>query len=209
MRLLFFTLLLVNVAAFAYYTYHEQGVGPNKPANPELNAERIHLVTADQSAGKPSSASDKSTCWIWNGFKSEELNQARAALDSLALGDKLTQPTNVEFWLYIPPLKNKPEALKKIAELKSLKVTDGVVVEERGKWQFSISIATYPTEDAATVRLNQLKEKGVKTAKILKRDAAGDGFIIQQADANIVTALNKLQTRFSETTLKQSECKTP
>ena len=209
MRLLFFIMLLVNVAAFAYFTFREQGVGQNKPALPALNAERIRLLNADQRAGNHANSLDQPTCWLWSGFKPEELEPARAELDKLALGDKLTQPLKEEFWLYIAPLKNKQEAEKKLAELKALTIEDGTLLEERDKWRFAISFAVYPTEDVATVRLNQLKEKGVKSAKILKRDVAGDTFVIQRADEKIASDLSTLQARFAETVLKQFECKTP
>ena len=206
MRLLFFIMLLVNAAAFAYFTFREEGVSPNKAALPALNAERIRLVNADPVAGQRSNSAEQ-TCWVWSGFKSEELGPARAELDRLALGDKLTQPLKEEFWLYIAPLKSKQESEKKLAELKALTIDDAVLMEERGKWQFAISFAAYPSEDAATIRLNQLKEKGVKSAKILKREVPGDTFAIQQADKKIVSDLSKLQARFGDTTLKQ--CETP
>ena len=208
MRLLFFVFLLVNVMAFAYYAYREQGGEPKKPALPELNAERIRLVGVEQ-ANKKNDSSEKLTCWSWSGLNPGSMDQARIALGNLALGGKLTQPIKEEFWVYIPPLKNKQDAAKKMAELKALTITEGVAMEDHGKWRLAISIAAYPTEEAATVRLNQLKEKGVKTAKILKRDVVGDTFVIQQADEKTVSALSKLQAQFAETALKQVECKTP
>lgn len=206
MRLLFFIMLLVNAAAFAYFTFREEGASPNKAALPALNAERIRLVNGDPVTDTRSGAVEQ-TCWLWSGFKPEELAPARAELDRLALGDKLTQPLKEEFWLYIAPLKSKQEAEKKLAELKTLTIDDGVLMEERGKWQFAISFAAYPSEDAATVRFNQLKERGVKSAKILKREVPGDTFVIQQADKKIASDLSKLQARFGDTTLKQ--CETP
>lgn len=209
MRLLFFILLLVNVMAFAYYSYREQGASQNKPVLPELNAERIHFVNTTQVGGNLSSPSDKLTCWVWSGFKPENRDAARAALNDLALGSRLTQPSKEEFWVYIPPLKNKQEAEKKLAELKSLKITDASFVDEPGKWRFAISLATDPTEEAATVHLNQLKEKGVKSAKVLKREVVGDAFVMQLLDEKNASAVNKLQTQFSETSLKQVECKAP
>ncbi len=209
MRLLFFILLLVNVMAFAFYAYRDQGANSSKPALPELNADRIRLQGAAPAGGTVNSVSEKPTCWAWSGFKPENRDAARAALDELALGDKLTQPSKEEFWVYIPPLKNKQEAEKKLDELKALTITDAKLVDEGGKWRFAISLAIDPSEDAATVHLNQLKEKGVKSAKVLKREAVGDTFVIQQAGEKNVAALKALQTRFGETSLKQIECQAP
>ena len=208
MRLLFFILLLANVAAFGYFTYHEQGVGNGKFGHPTLNAERIRQVSPEQmaaNAGTPNS-SPKLSCWVWGGFKPADLSAARAALDKLALGDKLTQPSQEEFWLYIPPLKNKKEAEKKLEELKSLNIDDGKLVDEAGKGHFAISFSAYPTEDAATVRLNQLKEKGVKSAKVVKRDAPGSTFMLKQIDEKIVAQLNQLKTSYAGSELKETEC---
>jgi hypothetical protein len=207
-RLLFFILLLVNVTVFATFVLRGQAQTPDRPAQPALNPERIRLASEVQPGGI-SAPSDKRSCWVWSGFKPEQMGPAREALDQLTLGDRLTQPVNTEYWLYIPPLKNKLEAEKKLAELKALTITDGNLLIESGKWRFAISFSAYPSEDAATVRLNQLKEKGVKSAKILKRAAPGDRFLIQQADEKIGAALNQLQTRFGETSLKEVECKAP
>jgi hypothetical protein len=205
-RLLFFILLLANVAAFGYFTYHEQSVGNGKLGHPALNAERIHQVSPEQLAANASNSSLKLSCWVWGGFKPTDLPTVRAAFDKLALGDKLTQPSQEEFWLYIPPLKNKKEAEKKLEELKSLNINDGNLVDEAGKWHFAISFGAYPAEDTATVRLNQIKEKGVKSAKVVKREAPGSAFMLKQIDEKIVAELNQLKASYAGTELKETEC---
>ena len=212
MRLLFFILLLVNVAVFGYFTYRDQGSANLKPQRPPVNADRIRLVNpADVPAptGKPGAAAPKLACMEWSGFKPEEIDPARQALDKLALGDKLTRPKVDEYWLYIPPPKNKKEAQKKLEELVGLGIEDGQLVEEAGKWRWAISFAAHPSEEAAIVRLNQLKEKGVKSAKILKRDALGNVFHILQADEKLSAELNQLKAAYAGTELKEIECKSP
>lgn len=200
--------LLINVAAFAYFTYREQGAIQNKPVLPALNAERIQVLKADATGGsQPDAFGDKLTCWRWSGFKPEALIRARAALDPLSLGEVVTQAANEEYWVYIAPLKNKRDGEKKLVELKALAIEDGVLVEERGKWQFAISLAVFSSEDAAIIRLNQLKEKGVKSAKILKREVAEGTLLIQRANEKIVNTLNKLRADFPETTFSPTECK--
>ena len=207
MRLLFFIMLLVNASVFAYLTYQEQRVNLPKSVLPALHAERI-LVVKTESTRREVTA-DQLSCWDWSGFTPETLTQARAALDNLSLAEKLTQVASDEYWVYMAPLKNKRDAEKKLAELKALAIEGGELVDERGKWQYAISFAAFTSEDAAIVRLNQLKEKGVKSAKILKREGAGGGFLIQQADGKIVADLNKLQESFADTSLKSVECKKP
>lgn len=209
MRLLFFILLLVNALAFAFYHYRERQAGPGRPALPSLSAERIRLVGVEPASGQGPAATERLSCWNWDGFKPEEVDAARAALAALGLGERLKQSADEEYWLHIPPLKSKPEAEKKLAELKALKIEESTLMEERGKWRFAISLGVYPNEDAATVRLNQLKEKGVKSAKLLRKEAPGNVFFVQAIDEKTAAALNKLQAQFVETSLKKVECPSP
>ena len=209
MRLGFFILLLVNAVAFGYFTYREQNRGHGGPAHAVLNAERIRQASPKDltTNGGQNPQNSALACWAWSGFKPENIDQARAALDKLALGDKLTQSVQDTFWLYIPPLKNKKEAEKQLQALKGLGINDGKLLEDAGKGRFAISFATYPTEDAATVRLNQLKEKGVKSAQVEKREAPGGAFIINQVDDKLAAALNQLKSNYDGTTLKEVACK--
>lgn len=209
MRLLFFIFLLVNATVFAYLFFQEPGVRPSKPVLPALNADRILLVQTDPAAGKRVAAGDVSTCLSWRGLKPEALTQARAALEKVPEGIKISVPAREEYWLYIAPLKNKRDGEKKLAELKALAIDDGVLLGESGKWQFAISFAAFPSEDDAIVRLNQLKEKGVKTAKILKREALADTLLIQNVGEKSVAAIKKLHADFAETSLTPVDCKAP
>lgn len=211
MRLFFFILLLANAAAFAYFSTRDQGGASQKPQRPPLNAERVRLVNpADALAprGNPAAAA-KLACLEWSGLKPEEIAPAQQALDKLALGDKLTRPIGEEYWLHIPPQKSRKDAQKKLEELLGLGIDDGQIIEDAGKWRWAISFAAHPSEDLAIVRLNQLKEKGVKSAKILKRETPGNAFRIQLADEKLSAELNLLTAAYAGTELKEIECKTP
>lgn len=211
MRLIFFILLLVNVATFGFFTYRDQGATSVKGPRPPVNAERIRLVQPDvpTPAGKSASDAPKLACFSWSGFKLEEIDLAQQGLDKLALGDKLTRPKVEEYWLYISAQKNKKEAEKKIEELVSLGIEAGRLVEETGKWRWAVSLGAHPSEEAAIVQLNQLKEKGVKSAKLLKREVAGNAFQIIQVDEQLNAQLNQLKSAYAGTELKEIECKTP
>lgn len=211
MRLFFFILLLVNVAVFGYFTYRDQNPLNPKSQRPPLNAERIRLVNPGNAPmpGTSTAPASKLACLAWSGLKTEEIDQARQALDKLALGDKLTQPPVDEYWLYIPPQKTKKEAEKKLEELAALGIDDGQIVNAVGKWRWAISFAPHPSEEVAIVRLNQLKEKGVKSAKLLKRDIPGSAFHIAQVDAKLSAELKLLQAAYAGSALKEIECKAP
>lgn len=208
MRLLFFIMLLVNAGVFAFLMLREPGANPTKPALPALHAERIQLVPTDPNTAKLASLAALD-CVRWSGFTPEKFAQARTALDGLSLADKLSSVPSEEYWVYMPPLKNQREAEKKLSELKVLKIEDGVLVDEKGPWQYAISFAVFASEESALIRLNQLKEQGVRTAKIVKRENNSGGFLIQQADAKLVAALNKLQEGFPETNITSVACAAP
>jgi len=211
-RLLFFILLLANVSLFGYFTYREQGTANAKPYRPPVNADRIRLVNpsdAPMPSSKAVGASAKFVCMEWTGLKAEDIDPARQALDKLALGEKLSRGNVEEYWLHIPPQKTKKDAEKKLAELVGLGIDDAQVIADPPTWRWAISFPAQVSEDLAIVRLNQLKEKGVKSAKILKRDAPGNTFNIVQVDEKIRADLNQLKTTYSGTELKEIECKTP
>ena len=212
MRLLFFILLLANVSLFGYFTYREQGVVSAKPTRPPVNADRIRLVNLNDAptpSGKTAGATTKLICMEWTGFKPEEIDPARQALDKLGLGERLSRSSVDEYWLYIPPQKTQKEAEKKRTELLALGIEDGQVMADPAKWRWAISFPAQASEDLAIVRLNQLKEKGVKSAKLLKREAPGNTFRIVQIDEKIRADLNQLKTAYSGAELKEVECKTP
>ncbi len=68
-------------------------------------------------------------CLEWGSFTDDEAARAAAALDKFALGDKVAQrKTGDSYWVYIPPLKTRADADKKVGEVKALGVTDFYVV---------------------------------------------------------------------------------
>jgi len=73
------------------------------------------------------------------------------------------------WWVYIPPLPGKPAADKKTAELRALGVTDYFVVQEAGPRYMAISLGIFSSEKGAQERLAQLKEIGVRSAKLSVR----------------------------------------
>jgi len=78
-------------------------------------------------------------------------------------------PGSSSYWVHIPPLKNKREAESKVAELKKLGVKDFFVMQESGANNLAISLGLFSTEGAAESVLEALKEKGVRSAKMIER----------------------------------------
>ena len=72
------------------------------------------------------------------------------------------------WWVYIPPLAGKAETDKKAGELRDLGVTDYFVVQD-GANRNAISLGVFSSEKGSQDRLAELKDKGVRSAKVAPR----------------------------------------
>ncbi len=83
------------------------------------------------------------------------------------------------WWVFIPPQAGKAEADKKAGELRQLDVTDYFIVQE-GPNRFAISLGVFSSEKGGQERLAELKEKGVRSARLTPRPGK-DGTVSLQA----------------------------
>lgn len=202
MRVLFFTLLLLNVALFGYLYTREQSSRPPNAAHSQLNPERVRLASEAAPPGV------RLACYEWRGIAAERMADAEAELGKLALGERPARPHAQDFFVHIPPLKSVKEAEKKLAELVQLGVSDAKVVDEPGKWRWTIAFGAHPAEQDAIVQLNQLKEKGVKSAKIAARDTLANAFALAGVDEKAGAELSQVVQGFEGSELKTVECPT-
>ena len=73
------------------------------------------------------------------------------------------------WWVHIPPLGSKTEAEKKAGEVRRLGVTDYFLLTEAGPNQFAISLGLFSSEKGGQERLNEVKNKGIRSAKLVER----------------------------------------
>jgi len=74
------------------------------------------------------------------------------------------------FWVFIPPLSSKQDAERKAGELKALHVPEFFIVQDPGPNRFAISLGIFSSKQAASERFAELREKGVRSAKVGERD---------------------------------------
>ncbi len=197
-RVLFWILLVANIALFAAMQRNPQLWGEPVVAQPPLNEERMSLLNAEQIAlaeksSAHTAASAVSTtnmqlalnittpvvdklsapiCLEWGEFSDAELQLANAALSALELGKKLSKHQvehTIGYWVFIPPLKDKVAINKKIAQLKEREISEYFIVQEAGIWLNAISLGVFKTQEAAQNFLITLRTKGVRSAQIGKR----------------------------------------
>ena len=219
MRWVFALLLLGNIAFFAAMQLPQGKAGSEAMAShaPYL-AEKIRLIAEDETpATAPSHPAatpvSPQVCLEWGLFAEQELVQARAALKPLKLGDSDISVRSVpakasSYWVYIPPLKSRPEANKKVEELKALGIQDSFVMQDNNKWRYAVSLGVFSTQEAADKHLAELRAKNVKSAKSEPRTLEDDrsSMIIKAGGANIEAELVKLKQDFPATELKAVPC---
>jgi hypothetical protein len=206
MRLLFFILLLLNAGLLAYFLLQPSQEASSLKPHPALRPESLRLPNEHASADAVRASGAGRACVEWSGLQESDVAKARDALEKLGAKDKLILSANVDYWVYIPPLKSIQEAEKKIGELKALGIEDGTVVRESGKWQNAVSLATFATPEEAEFYLKQLRDKGVKSAKSTERQAPSTALTLVDVDAALREQLDQLTQEFDKTELKSVEC---
>lgn len=219
MRGLFVILFLANIAFFGLMQMATgQGVESTAEHKP-LNADKVILVdppvVADSSKTVVPSLPppvNASVCLEWGVFTGKALENVQIEFQKLQLGNRVKQQDIEEanrYWVYIPPQKSKLEADNKIAELKGFGIQDYLLIQDEGKWRYSISLGVFSKEDAATKFLDQIKLKGVKTAKAGPHmHSTGEAkFIIKEVSDELAAKLVTLKQDYQGTELKAVACK--
>ncbi len=222
MRTVFFLLLLANLGFFAW-TYLGAGRASDEPQliEQQLNPNEIRLLTGDQvaklAADRAKQAAERpkppppkapvAACLELGGFNPGDVAQVQKALAPLGLGSRLSQRRAEEiasYWVFMPPLRNRQAANSKAAELRKLGVEDFFIVQEDPKFRFAISLGVFKTEEAAKVRLEELKKKGVRTARVGPRETSVQKvyFAVKEVPDALVAKLNELRQAYTGTELK-------
>ena len=178
MRTLFFILVLANLVFFAWHSgYMGNGDAPKGEGErlaQQYQADKIRILTQEEAKKLAEAAKNRLlACVEWGTFPTAEAEKAAEALAELGIGIRLTARKVEEtagWWVFLPPQGNKPNADKKVDELKRLNVVDFFIVQDDGPNKFAISLGVFRTEEAAKNYLAGLVAKGVKTAQAGERE---------------------------------------
>lgn len=217
MRWAFFLLLAANLM-FGGFIYLRESV-PNPDAQLlglQMNADQIIVVPprpapAEAAAPAPTAAAGKSACLDWGSFGPELVNQSRAALDGLGLGERAMArqvSVNTRYWVHMPPLRSKQEMERKARELIKLGVSDHFEVLDPGRWRYSISLGAFRSEEGAQAYLEQLRAKGVRSAVLGERQqrVTQTAYTLVEPTEEDSVRLVQLQDSFPGSELKAVEC---
>ncbi len=231
-RTIFWLLLLLNLALFAYMQWGGLLTQDNGALQPPLNPEQIkvlgfsppalpspvHPASAPLALSAPPSAVAASAaalpsaaCLEWGEFSGSDLARANERLGSLKLGSMLSQREvehSIGYWVYIPPPKKHAELDTKIKQLKKLGIKEFFVVQEKGKWHDAISLNIFKTEEMAKKFLDHLKSKGVRGAVMGERQTRlkFTVFSFRNPDAATLSKLVDWQKDFTGIEMRSVAC---
>lgn len=191
MRALFLLLVLANAAFYGWSRYlsPSDAVADPAPLGRQIEPEKLRIVgpaeqpsasakpSANAQAGValvPAQSLSAAGCLEWGSFTLADAPRAEQLLEPMALGSRLSQRRTEElagWWVFIPPQPDRQSALKKAAELKSLRVEDYFVVADEGPQRWAVSLGVFRSQEAANARLAALRSLGVRSAQSGPREA--------------------------------------
>jgi SPOR domain len=228
-RTLFFLLLLANIGFLAWSYY---GTGASTEAQlveQQLNPQAIRVLSPEQRAALAAQRAKAAAppappppppappplpkvavaaCLELGAFNPPDVTRVQQALEPLALGPKLSQRRVDEianFWVFIPPQRNRQAANQKAGELKKLGVGDFFVLQDESRFRFAVSLGVFKSEDAARARLAELRAKGVHSAQVGARETTVQKiyFDLRDVPDPVVVKLNELRQTFPGSELKE------
>ncbi|HUW49494.1 MAG TPA: SPOR domain-containing protein [Sulfuricella sp.] len=221
MKWIFAILLVINILFFAvmrlagsHGTDSQQGHEPVKAEKIKLLAEPYKKSESTEKSGEVANVVKPNVCLEWGAFSGNEVKRAAQALEKLQLGSKQIQHKAEKpngYWVYISPRKTLQEAQNKIAELKGLGIQDAFIIRDGSKWKYAVSLGIFSTVESAAKYLEQLREKGVRSAASGPRSQEADAIAFQIKDVSdsMTAALTKLKLDFPGSELKALECGKP
>jgi hypothetical protein len=214
LKFIFWSLLAVNAALFAYgrgYLGHFSGNErePERMLN-QLNAGKLAIISADKANSASATASAAAAtanaakpappvlaCVEIGSFVLADARRIEAQLAALNLGDRQSRHnlpgTEISSYIvYIPPQGSKEAADKKAAELRGLGVTNYFIMNDNSPLRWGISLGVFKTDGAAQNQLAMLMKQGVRTARVAPRMSGSKLLAYQFRDVD-VDLKNKLE----------------
>jgi len=211
MRTLLLLLVLANVAFFAYTRLDTGAAGEAARLAQQVQPDKIKLLTPREVAalGPAKVAELADVCVEWGPFVEADRVRALAGLEPLALGRLLTQrrqETTTAFWVYVPPIANRAEADRRVADLKSRGIAEASVAEINQR--YAIALGAYATEDLAKARLADLARRGVANARTGARTQTlvQTQLVIRDPQASVLARVRELAASFPGTDVKVGGC---
>lgn len=232
MKALLWIMLVANGVFFALMQWGTVLFAPPalEQAEPELHPQKIALqselparapVLAASSIAAISAIPNTSTvpatsavaptnhlaCMEWGEFTADDITLAEKELNQLHVpfSQRAIQHSS-EYWVYIPPVKNKTKLNQKIAELKAAGIKDYAVVLAAGEWEQAISLGTFNSLQDAKAFAAKIRK--VATIKVGEYQPAYQTtmLVLNGLDGATLAKLTELQKRHPQSSLNNLVC---
>ena len=216
-RLLFFLLLIANVAFGAHIYFSE--TRPKVEAPREVNSGALKIVSvtdpakaqSDALAAKKLAASLSGSACVDFAVKPADGARAQVSFAGMNLGNRVSSRSVEEFSRFavmLPPQKDKRTADTLVANLKKAGVKDVSALSDN-----AVSLGLFSSEDAAQKAVADLRAKAqslVKDVQVNPRNpqAKETLFTVREPDTNMVARLTLMQREFEGGTLRAVACPT-
>lgn len=190
LRFFFWSLLVLNAFLLAFnlgYLGH-WSLDTHEPERlkKQHHADQLKLLTAAEAVSPSEPASEKKpeviACLEVGNFQQNDIPKFEEKLKSLAMGDRQSRINVVDVathMVFIPSQGSKEGADKKAGELRRLGINDFYIVQDQSNLRWGISLGVFKTEEAAKLHLNNLSNKGVRSARIGPRTVSTNKFAFQ------------------------------
>ena len=193
MKTLVFVLVLANLLFYAF------GAGYfGRPDNPDavriekqVLPERMRIVSRGEAPGQGGGAGQAGgrrrrakpelatkveeaapVCLAWSHLATAEADRIAALFAGkfaeFKVARRVVAGEGNGWGVFVPPLAGRADAERKATELRQLGVTDYFIVQD-GPIRHAISLGIFSSEKGAQERLAELKEKGVRSARVMPR----------------------------------------
>jgi hypothetical protein len=143
--------------------------GPVKAPEPVVVEAKAEEAAKVEVVAKPE---EKPVCLLWEHLPVAEADQLGTVLAGRFAEFKLTRQLVAAegsgWWVFVPPLPSKAAAEKKAGELRQFGITDYFIVPD-GFSRYAISLGVFSSEKGGQDRLAELKDKGIRSARLAPR----------------------------------------
>jgi len=179
---------------------------PLKPDAANKKPESDKKQESDKKAAAADKKPDTLACTEIGNFSEADAGRFEASLGALPAGARLSRRAIREVsshMVFIAAQGSKENADRKIEQLRALGVTDFYVIQEQSELRWGISLGVFSTEEAAKKRLEQLKQQGVRTARIGARNAVSKvAFQLRALDPGGRDKVEKIKADFPQQQLR-------
>ncbi|MDP2870540.1 SPOR domain-containing protein [Methyloversatilis sp.] len=199
MRLVFFLLLLLNVALYPFVSGLIAGKGdgsePLRMAS-QMKPDSIRilpsggeapiaeaLASPDVEVAIAADTDAPAVCRALDGLSREQVDALTARIGAQQLALQLSDVEQTEttaWWVHIPDMQTRQLAERKQAELRALGVREMIVMADPVDSQkLAVSLGLFKTEAAAKELLATLNGQGVRSARIAPREGRAGRYRVE------------------------------